>query len=157
MGEFTSKSVKLAGGFTVAAAIEEVFPLFSPLGEKRWVPGWNPELLHPPGAIWEQGLVFRTREEMGDAVWIVTRLDHAGHEVEYHRVEPGRYVARIRVRCRAVSERVTEASTSYEFIGLSDRGNADIVAMTQDGYAEKMSRWRAWIDELLAAQPRGRL
>ncbi len=146
MNEFISRSIRLAGAITLAGPVDEVFQLFSPLGEKQWVPGWNPELLHPPGALWEEGLIFCTKEEMGDAIWIVTRLDHARHEVEYHRVEPERYVARIRVHCAAVAERTTEVSTSYEFIGLSDRGNSEIAAMTPDSYAEKMARWTAWIN-----------
>jgi len=53
---------------------------FSPLGERLWVPDWEPEILHPPGESWAQGLIFRTREEKGDAVWLVTALDRAGHE-----------------------------------------------------------------------------
>ncbi len=145
MSGFSSKSIRLVGTITLAGPVDEVFQLFSPLGEKRWVPGWNPELLHPPGVSWEEGLVFRTKEEKGDAIWIVTRLDHNRHEAEYHRVEPRRYVARIRVRCAAVAERTTEVSTSDEFIGLSESGNDEITAMTQDSYAQKMARWTAWI------------
>ena len=90
-----------------------------------------------------------TEEEMGEAVWVVTRLDHLGHKVEYHRVEPGRYVARIGVSCTAISDRLTEAATTYEFIGLSEAGNAEIAAMTQESYAQKMMRWSRWINEYL--------
>lgn len=124
-----------------------MFKLFSPLGEKSWVPDWNPELLYPPGVAWAEGLIFRTREEMGDAIWVVTRLDHTAHEVRYHRVEPGRYVARIAIRCAALGHDVTEVSTVYEFVGLSDQGNIEIKGMSQDGYAEKMARWTRWINE----------
>jgi hypothetical protein len=125
VSQFASKSVRLLGKITLAGRVDEVFQLFSPLGERRWVPDWNPELLHPPGVSWEEGLIFRTREETGDAIWVVTRLDRVRHEVEYHRVEPGRYVARIEVGCAEVADQVTEASTLYEFIGLSESGNAE--------------------------------
>lgn len=126
--------------------------MFSPLGEKRWVPDWNPELLHPPSVSWEAGLIFRTREEAGDAIWVVTRLDRAAHTVEYYRVEPGRYVARIEVSCVGNAEQTTEASTVYEFIGLSESGNAEIAAMTQDSYSQKMARWTRWINGYLAGR-----
>jgi predicted GIY-YIG superfamily endonuclease len=145
---FKSKSIRLAGEIALEGPIEEVFPLFSPLGEKLWVPGWNPELLHPPGVSWEKGLIFRTQEETGDAIWVVTKLDHSAHEVEYYRVEPERYVAHIRVRCSAIAGQVTRVSASYEFIGLSDKGNSEIAAMTQDSYNEKMKRWAGWIRHL---------
>ena len=69
---FTARSIELGGGFTLPAPPDATFELFSPLGEKRWVPGWDPELIHPPGATWERGLIFRTREERGDAIWVVT-------------------------------------------------------------------------------------
>jgi hypothetical protein len=99
MSPFVSKSARLVGTITLAGLVDEVFQLFSPLGEKLWVPDWNPELLHPPEVSWKAGLIFRTREETGDAIWVVTRLDRAEHTVEYYRVEPGRYVARIEVSC----------------------------------------------------------
>src|SRR3990172_4006129 len=137
MSQFASKSSRLVGKITLAGPVDEVFQLFSPLGEKLWVPDWNPELLHPPEVSWEAGLIFRTREETGDAIWVVTLLDRAAHKVEYYRVEPGRYVARIEVSCAGNAEQTTEASTVYEFIGLSESGNAEIAAMTQDSYGQK--------------------
>jgi hypothetical protein len=153
MRAFTPAAVRLTGTIRLDGPIDRVFDLFSPLGEKAWVPGWDPELLHPPGASWEQGAIFRTREETGDAVWVVTRLERAAHDVEYHRVEPERYVARVHVRCAAAAgaDR-TDATVVYEFVGLSDRGNADIAAMTDDAYAEKMARWTRWINAHLASR-----
>jgi hypothetical protein len=141
--------VRLAGRIQLDGPIDRVFGLFSPLGERLWVPGWDPELLHPRGVEWAAGLIFRTREEQGEAIWIVTRLDRSAHEVEYHRVEPGRYVSRVAVRCTALAPNSTEASPEYEFIGLSDSGNAEIAAMDEESYAAKMARWRQWINEHL--------
>ena len=150
MSDFVPQSIELQGSFTLSGRTEPVFQLFSPLGEIRWVPGWSPELLHPPGASWEVGLVFRTREELGDAIWIVTKLDHETHSVEYHRVENGRYVARVAVRCIARGECQTEVHAAYTFIGLSERGNGDIALMTPAAYEEKMARWQRWIQDCLS-------
>jgi hypothetical protein len=120
----TARSIELEGGFFMAGPVDTVFELFSPLGEKAWVPGWDPELIHPPGVSWERGLVFRTRQERGEAIWIVTALDRRRREVEYHRVEPGRYVARVSVVCTARGERETDVRVTYGFVGLSPAGNA---------------------------------
>lgn len=139
------RTIELRGGLVVEGPPEEVFELFSPLGEKAWVPGWDPELIHPPGVTWERGLVFRTREERGEAIWIVTALDRRRHEVEYHRVEPGRYVARVSVVCSARGERQTEVRVTYGFVGLSPAGNEDIARMSAEAYEEKMRRWQGWI------------
>jgi hypothetical protein len=149
------RTIELRGGLVVQGPAEEVFGLFSPLGEKAWVPGWDPELIHPPGATWERGLVFRTREERGEAIWIVTALDRQRHEVEYHRVEPGRYVARVGVVCSARGERETDVRVSYGFVGLSPAGNEDIARMSEEAYGEKMLRWQGRIAEHLARSGEG--
>jgi hypothetical protein len=147
---FIARSVEFNGRFVVPGPIEIVFDLFSPLGERLWVPDWNPELLHPSGVSWVCGQIFRTQEETGEAVWVVSRLTREAHEVEYHRVEPHRYVARVRVTCTAPADQVTEVSTSYGFIGLTAEGNDAIGAMTDASYAEKMKRWQRWISHYLA-------
>lgn len=146
---FTPRAIALQGVFRLHCASPTAFELFSPLGEKAWVPGWDPELLHPPGATWERGLLFRTREERGDAVWIVTALDRERHAVEYQRVEAGRYVARVGVDCRGGSDQ-SEVEVRYAFVGLSDTGNADIAAMSEAAFEEKMQRWERWIGAHLA-------
>jgi len=142
----SSRSIVLCSGFTLPCPVETAFPLFSPLGEKDWVPGWNPTLLHPPGVDWAEGQVFTTQEEKGEAVWVVTRLDRARHEAAYVRVEPGRTVAQVRVRCEARDAARTDVRVDYTFAGLSDEGNAAIAAMTEDAYVQKMTRWREAIE-----------
>jgi len=146
MSPFRPREAVFRGTVTARSGIDEVFPLFSPVGERAWVPGWDPELIHPPGVEWAEGQIFRTREETGDAIWVVSRLDREGHRVEYHRVEPGRYVARIDVRCRRIEDRITEATVEYAFVGLSESGNRDIEGMTEEEYAAKMARWTDWIE-----------
>jgi len=150
---FTARSIELGGGFTLPAPPDATFELFSPLGEKRWVPGWDPELIHPHGATWERGLIFRTREERGDAIWVVTALDRDRHDVEYHRVEAGRYVARVQVRCSPAAGGQTDVRVTYTFVGLSDTGNQDIEAMSPQAYEEKMIRWQSWITAHLKGAP----
>ena len=150
MERFIAGSRKFAGHFSVHALIETVFELFSPLGERLWVPGWHPELLDPPDVDWEQGQIFRTQEEKGEAIWIVTELNREAHRVEYHRVEPHRYVARVRVKCTAAGNGSTEVVTEYAFVGLSREGNDEISAMTVEAYAEKMRRWEQWISHYVA-------
>ena len=48
MAEFIAASRDFRGHIAIHAPIQASFELFSPLGERAWVPGWNPELLHPP-------------------------------------------------------------------------------------------------------------
>jgi len=152
MTRFTPLSAVFKGRFLLAADIEEAFPLFSPEGEKLWVPDWNPELIHPAGSKWETGQIFRTQEETGEAVWMVRRLDPAQHTVEYYRIEPDRYVANIEVTCRALPDNGTEVETAYSYISLSEAGNKEIASFTQQAYELKMSRWKEWIERYLSSR-----
>lgn len=70
----------------------------------------------------------------------------ASHHVKYHRVEPARYVACIEVQCTPIAHDLTEATTGYSFVGLSESGNREIAAMTQETYDAKMARWTDWIN-----------
>ncbi len=141
-GPFHPHALSLRGHLELRGDPDGIFPLFSPIGETRWVPGWSPELLHPPGVEWAEGQVFRTREETGEeVVWIVTRLDLDTRRVEYRRVVPGRYVATVEVRCRDAGERRARVEVSYAYVGLSEAGNLEIDAMTTQAYDEKMARW----------------
>ena len=149
MTAFTPASIELTGAVTVTLPVAEAFPLFSPEGEKLWVPGWAPEALYPPGVEWTQGQIFRTQEERGPGVWVISALDRDAHSVEYFRVESNRYVARVRVHCEADGASRTLAHVSYLFVGLTDIGNADITGMTREAYAEKMQRWERMIAEYL--------
>jgi hypothetical protein len=74
------------------------------------------------------------------------------NRVEYHRVEAGLYIARVRVVCSVRSDRQTDVSVSYLFVGLSDAGNRDIALMTPEAHAERMLKWQGWIREHLERQ-----
>jgi len=149
MEAFIPATIGFTGRIVLGAGADRIFPFFSPLGEKAWVPGWNPRILHPEGAEWEEGMIFLTQDERGGAIWFVTRLDRASREVVYHRVQPGRCEARIDVRCRDLGDGSAEAAVAYSFVGLSEAGNREISAMTQDAYDAKMDRWRVWIGSAL--------
>ena len=152
MSQFVPSSMELTGGLGVALPVDDAFVLFSPDGERLWIEEWDPELLYPRRVAWAEGQIFRTCEERGDAVWVVTAFDPAMHTVEYYRIESNRYVARVRVRCHAESPARTRAEVSYLFVGLTPEGNSDIEQMTVDAYAQKMERWERLIQAYLAAR-----
>lgn len=149
MTDFVARSKTFTGELSVPAPVDLVFPLFSPLGERAWVPGWNPQVLDPPNAEWEEEMIFQTRDENGEAVWLLTHLVPDGHRATYHRVQAGLHVVRIEVRCTAVDERRTAVRSVYRYVGLTEQGNEEIAAMTQEAYDAKMQRWAAWIGEYL--------
>lgn len=143
----THRSIQLEGNFTISEPAEQVFPLFSPLGEKAWAPDWSPELIHPPDISWAEGLIFRTTGQAGDAIWIVTRLEAQVRRVTYHRVEGAHLVVRVDVRCQELADDVTRVVVAYLFVSLSAEGDEIVAAMSREGYEEKMRQWKRWIDE----------
>lgn len=151
---FQPSTSTVAGTIVLQGPIDEVFPLFSPLGERHWVEGWDPEILAPAGTDWAQGMIFRTFSDTREDVWVVAELDRGAHRVVYYRTEPGVLVARIEVRCRALDDGQTEAATAYSYVGLSDAGNAHIAEWTDTAYAGKMQRWTQWINGYLATVQR---
>ena len=76
-------------------------------------------------------------------------LDLVTLPVEYHRVEAGRYVARVQLHCSAAGPK-TDVRVTYAFVGLSGSGNEEIAAMSAQAFEEKMLRWRGWIERSLA-------
>ena len=99
--------------------------------------------------IWAEGLIFRTMEERGPAIWVVSYLDTMTRQVTYHRVEPTVFVARIDVSCEEASADLTVVTTVYSFVGLSEEGNQLIAGMTDAEYAAKMGRWTSWLNRYL--------
>lgn len=59
----------------LAAPPAEVFPLFTPAGEKLWIREWDPRYLHPASGETRQGMVFTTGagdaflEQFGEAAF----------------------------------------------------------------------------------------
>src|SRR5258706_16458471 len=42
-----AKAITHRGLIRLAAPVERVFPLFGPVREKLWAPGWNPQIVYP--------------------------------------------------------------------------------------------------------------
>jgi hypothetical protein len=152
---FTAACVDVAGSLVVGAPVDQAFELFSPLGEADWVPDWHPELLCPPDAAWAAGQVFRTRSGSNEIIWLVASLDRQAHAVEYHRVEVGRHVAKVRVECSPRAEGGTHVSVRYQFVGLSEAGNQEVARMTPETHAERMREWQSRIERHLSEKTDG--
>jgi hypothetical protein len=147
-----SHHVELTGRVRVPAPVAQAFPFFTPEGERTWVPGWEPEYLHPPDGALVEGLTFRTRHLGDDAIlWLVSRCDAARGEIEYVRVTPQSRMGTVTVRCRAVSASATDATITYRLTALSPSGDAalDVFAVEFDAM---LASWERAIADLLTAR-----
>ena len=144
---FKAERAIRTGRFTVKATPQRAFPLFTPLGEKHWAKGWNPEVLYPADGHPVEGLLFKTNDH-GGMYWWMTRYDPEQLVVEYHAVVPEAFGRNIRVECKAVGNR-TEVVVTDTYVGLSEHGNQFIRSLDVPAYQKKMKGWEEPINRWL--------
>ena len=151
---FKATRVERTGDFTLPMAPEKALRLFSPEGERGWVPGWDPEYLHPDHPSTAQGTVFRTTHGGEQTLWLVLQYDPGQGEAEYVRISPGSRMGTVKVRCRADGDDRTRVIVTYALTGLSVAGNAVLTDMTAEKYGQMLAEWRGWIvGEILPRLP----
>lgn len=148
-GRFESLGITRIGHLQFEASVETVFPLFTPLGEKHWAKGWDPEIVFPHDRGVAEGMVFRTREGV-EHVWTVVSYEPGSHGVAYNVVAEGVLVRQIRVRCRAQGPSRTQVEVTDSYVGLSQQGNEFIEALSEAAYEKKMVAWKEAIGGYLA-------
>jgi len=133
----------------MSQTIHELFPLFSAEGEKSWVPGWSYENIMGSTELHED-YVFLTKSHdhaTTDAIWLVKKHEPNNHYVQFYKIEPEDKIGIIDVSCTQLSDSNTEVQVTYEYIGLSDKGNEFIKNFTPTEYNEFISEWKSLLDD----------
>lgn len=148
MENFGAKRVVRTHSILLNAPVEKVFPLFTPLGEKAWVEGWNPQILHPASGEAAEGMVFVTRH-IGepDTIWTISGYQPERFFVRYVRVSPESRLGVVEVSCAAADAGKTKAIVTYEFTALSEKGNEFIDGFTEEHYRQYISEWESAINK----------
>jgi hypothetical protein len=134
----------------LAAPASSVFPLFEPLGEKRWAEGWEPEMIYQPSGVTEAGAVFTTSHSDGSpAIWAVIQFDTHAMRIEYLRVVAGSHVAAIAIGCADAQSGTTQADVTYTFTALCEQGNSYVDMFTDAYYREWIASWEKAINHYL--------
>ena len=128
---------------------ERLLPLLTPLGEKAWAVGWEPEMRwQAPGH--GEGTLFVTRSASGgETVWVLARFDVARLRVAYVHVSPGSLVVEIMLALAPLSESKTRAEVRYTYTALSEEGNARLAQMSEARFAEFMRDWERELNHFL--------
>lgn len=135
--------VKHTASFEIAQPVEELFPLFSAEGELLWVPGWSYENVMD-GTAMHEDYVFLTKNHdhaSADAIWVVKRYDPDDYLVQFYKVEPGEKIGIIEVKCFEQNESCTKVQVTYEYIGLTEKGNKFVSSFTAAKYKEFIAGW----------------
>lgn len=153
MDDFAPLHLSRTARIVLDAPPERVFPLFTPLGERAWVPGWAPRFLWPADGEATVGAVFLTRAA-GELETIWTMIAYEpGRRVVYTRTTPGSRAGMVEVRCEADGEGRTAAHVTYTYTSLSARGNDFLREWTEAEYQRSIAGWETSINAFLAGSP----
>jgi len=143
-----AKSTSHKATFVISQSAEDLFPLFSPEGERRWVPDWDYENVMGTARL-QDDYVFLTKSHdhaATEAIWIVKHYDPEACRVQYYKIEPGEKVGVISVTCDALDRRTTRVEVTYTYIGLSDSGNRFVGQFTAAAYEEFIKEWKTLLE-----------
>ncbi len=146
MSVFIAQQVTRSHTIHLPATPYEMFPLFSPLGEKHWAQGWDPEMLYPSSGVAQVGTVFTTQHaNKPTQIWTIIAYAREQAHVGYLNVLPASHVSRIEVSCEAEGMQATLARITYTLTALTPQGNAYLDGFTQEYYQGSISSWETAI------------
>jgi hypothetical protein len=131
---------RLSGTVDVALPPDQALGLFTPAGERAWVPGWDPQF--PSGEDNSFGTTFTTHE--GRTFWVIA--DATADSMRYARITPGVHAGTVEVRCEPAGSG-TRAQVTYDVTGLGDPTSVDHFA---DEFPAMLAEWERRIAASLA-------
>ncbi len=149
---FTAEKISRTAVIRLQAGIETVFPLFGAFEERKWVNGWNPQLVYPDTEKMEVLTSFTTKgktDTEDEYLWRVIRYEPERHFVQYLISTENRYWT-ITVECRPETENFCTAAVTYTFIGLNQIGNKLNQAALDAMFAQNLEDWSRAIHHYLA-------
>jgi hypothetical protein len=148
---FQAQRISQTRRIKLNAPLPTVFPLFGPITEKLWVPGWNPEIIFLDKEEIAEHMVFKTAarfEGEPPYVWILSKYAPEHTFVEYTVFTPERLWT-ITVKCEAAAAQTTLAEITYAYTGLTERGNALNEQALRAMYANDLKDWEEAINHYL--------
>jgi hypothetical protein len=141
--------VRLRRELRIDMPAERALHLFTPVGERLWVKGWEPRF--PDGERGDgatTGTAFITEHAGRDTVWTV--VDRGEHLVRYARTTTGHSAGLVEVRCHAQPDGTTRATVTYELTALDDDARRSLGEFAR-GYADYIAEWERLIAAALEA------
>jgi hypothetical protein len=143
-------TIKNKTGFQINQSAGELFPLFSPEGEKLWIPGFDYENIMGSTEMHED-YIFFTHGHPYD-IWLVKRYEPSSYFIQFYWVEPFNVVSIVTVQCKPISAAMTEVEVSYDHVGLSEEGEDLINGRTKERFEAFMGNWKIWLEGYFEAK-----
>ena len=133
--------ISLRGTVDVPLPPDRALLLFTPAGERDWVPDWDPRF--PAGEDTAPGTTFLTHEQ---TVWVIA--DRNPRSMRYARITPGVHAGTVEVRCEPAGS-ATRAHVAYDLTALGEPGALDRFAA---GFDAMLAEWARLIAGALEAR-----
>lgn len=148
----------MTGSLEVDLPPDQAFELFTPRGERRWVPGWEPRFPADSPDDSAPGTVFQTHSGGLTTTWVVVRRTRGRH-LRYSRVVADRHAGTVDVRLEP-KKKASTVTVSYDLTALHESAGSDLESFAS-GFVSYLGSWQKAIAHLLAhpgeqaPQPRG--
>ena len=138
------KSITHTKAFKMNVPIADIFPLFSPEGEKHWVPGWDYKNVMGTTELSDDYVFLTKTHDHGtsDAIWIVKKYDPKLHFVQFYKIEPGEKIGVVTVKCTELEASKTMIRVTYKYLALSKNGEEFITVFNESTYEEFIDEWQ---------------
>lgn len=131
--------MRSSGQFVVGLPATEAIDLFTPEGERAWVPGWDPA--YPAGRPGEDsGTVFVTNSGDVETTWVVLKIDRRGATAAYARTTPGHHAGTVRVACADTAIGLSTVMVTYDMTLLGD-DPGELDAHAEPNFEAMMKEW----------------
>jgi hypothetical protein len=140
--KFTANRVTRSYRQTINADPAAVFPLLCPVREAEWLDGWQYAMIYSASGLIEEGAVFSTPHDgEKDTVWIVTKHDPEGREIEFARFTHESRTCVLRIAVRAHAAHSSFVDISYTYTGTTPAGNEFIDRLTEAAFVDAVVFW----------------
>src|SRR4030095_11109251 len=115
--------------FTIVlkGSVTNATPLFGPVREAEWAPGWAPHFLHPPEGAQREGVIFTTTASEGkERLWLITAYDIKEGRVDYVIITPGFTANEVKIRVVPDGDRQCKATITYRHSAVAPEGNEEV-------------------------------
>jgi hypothetical protein len=137
-----------SGHFELPIRAADAIDLFTPEGERRWVPGWNPT--YPTGDVSESpGTVFTTSHGTIDTVWLIEEINRTQHTSAYARITPGHHAGTVRVHCDDQPGDRCVVTVVYDMTALSPSHPEALDSYDEDSFTAMMNESATGVTDAL--------
>jgi hypothetical protein len=145
----TETNVTRSATIHLHGSVEQVFPMFEPVGEARWAEGWAPRFLWPADGRVSVGTTFTTLENGHESYWTIAAYE-PGRRVVYEHLVPGSRTGRIEVRCAPAADGGTDAVVRYDLTPLGPVEDDRLLRMSEADFSRWIGEWETAINAVLA-------